>query len=305
MGKAVFLHTEEDWLRYRMRGIGGSEAAAVLGVSKWMSAFQLWAHKTKRVTLPPPGGPYIEWGNILEPVVREHYQRHTHRKVWVDPDYTIYEDDEYPFILASLDGWVEDPVYGVGVLEIKTASAFVAREWDDEPPLPYLIQGQHYLRVTGASFVTFAVLIGGNGFKTFDIQRDDDFIASMVSKEKIFWENVESDIQPVVDGHSSTVSVLGKLYEPELEKEIDLPTEALAWDEQRQGFSDRITRLQGEVKGLKEGKAQVENHIRLALGDATLGVLPGGSAAYSWVNQKRGRGESRVLQRRKLNREDD
>ncbi|HHR2781106.1 TPA: YqaJ viral recombinase family protein, partial [Listeria monocytogenes] len=75
------------------------------------------------------------------------------------------------------------------ILECKTASAYLAKEWEaDEVPATYLVQIQHYLAVTGKNKAYVAVLIGGNKFIWKEIERDDELINQIIAFELDFWE---------------------------------------------------------------------------------------------------------------------
>lgn len=41
--------SREDWLRQRRKSIGGSDAAAIVGLSVWASPYSLWAEKTGKL----------------------------------------------------------------------------------------------------------------------------------------------------------------------------------------------------------------------------------------------------------------
>ena len=71
--------TEEDWQAYRekQKGIGGSDVATILGLNPYKSVFTLWLEKTGQIEPPVLNNEYIEWGNILEPVIREKFAKET------------------------------------------------------------------------------------------------------------------------------------------------------------------------------------------------------------------------------------
>ena len=57
--------SREEWLRYRKQGIGGSDVAAILGISKWNSAISLWLNKTNQTEDDTQENEAMEWGTIM------------------------------------------------------------------------------------------------------------------------------------------------------------------------------------------------------------------------------------------------
>ena len=155
MTATVLVSTEnlpyEDWLEYRKTGIGGSDASVVCGISRYKSPVELWMEKTEQMP-PQEVGEAAYWGNQLELLVREEFTKRT--GIPVRKPSVILQSQEYPFMLANLDGTCEHPVYGTCIFEAKTASAYKAGEWEDSIPDEYMIQIQHYMAVTGSGLIS-------------------------------------------------------------------------------------------------------------------------------------------------------
>ena len=90
----------DDWLIWREKGIGGSDAPIVLEESPWQSAYGLWLLKTNRVKPKPPSAA-MEHGRTSEPLVREWYIKQTGKEG--SPVAAIYDDADY--IRVSMDHW--------------------------------------------------------------------------------------------------------------------------------------------------------------------------------------------------------
>ena len=45
--------SREAWLELRRHSIGGSDAAGIVGLSKWASPYSVWAEKTGRLPEQP------------------------------------------------------------------------------------------------------------------------------------------------------------------------------------------------------------------------------------------------------------
>lgn len=139
--------SRKEWLRYRKQGIGGSDVAAILGISKWNSAISLWLNKTNQTDDDTQENEAMEWGTIMEPVIRNHFAKVTGKTV-VEV-HAMLQHPEYPFMLADIDGLTEDEDGNPAILEIKTASEYKRSEWEEGVPTYYQTQVQHYLTVTG------------------------------------------------------------------------------------------------------------------------------------------------------------
>ena len=273
--------TREDWLEARRQGIGGSDAAAAVGESPWKSPFALWSEK---VGLIEPddlsNNEAVEWGHRLEQPIADAYAERSGRRVERhDTPFAITKNSEYPWMFATLDAvqFDSDRPDEPGVLQIKTTSAYHGDQWDDEPPLHYQIQLMHEIAVSGFTWGTLACLIGGQKLVWWDAERDDDFITLLIVREKAFLELVQSETPPTPDGSEQTTAALKKLYPVDDGSIIELPPEAVAWDEQ-------LVEAKAAEKAAKAVRDELENRIRAALGDAAEGRLPDGSA-YSYKTQ--------------------
>jgi putative phage-type endonuclease len=266
--------SHEHWLELRRTsGIGSSDAAAVLGLSPWKSPLALFAEKTGLTEEDDnlDEKEYIEWGTALEPLIADKYQKVTGRQL--SRPTAIYRHEAYDWMIGSPDRFIQDD-RGLGILEIKTVGSFHAKEWMEEPPLFYQVQLQHLLCVIGAKFGSFAVLIGGQKFAWCDAERNERFCSYLIEKEAIFWDGVIRGIAPEADASDSTREVLRRMYPKDSGDSIALPPDAIAWDEQLQ-FA------KAEIKAAKAREQEAENKIKAAIGNASIGVLPG-SGAYSW-----------------------
>ena len=60
------MRTREQFLRERRSGIGGSDVAAILGLSRWKTAYQVWQEKTGRAAIDEGDNERLHFGNVLE-----------------------------------------------------------------------------------------------------------------------------------------------------------------------------------------------------------------------------------------------
>lgn len=263
--------TREEWLAERRTGIGGSDAAAVMGASPWKSTYALWAEKAGMVAVEDNETEAMEWGKRLEPVIAAKYIEATKRQVHLMGSAVpeIIRHPRRPYMLASIDGSVSrQETTAPGILEIKTAGAHRAEEWETAAPLDYQVQLQHYLAVAGRSWGSFAVLIGGQKFRWYDVERNDTFIAALEERCAWFWGMVERHEAPPVDDSASTSRALAALYPTDSGETIDLGGESIDWCRD-------LTAIKAQIAGAESRKREVENKIKAALGAATFGVVPG------------------------------
>ena len=258
--------SHEDWLKARSTGIGSSDAAAILGASPWKSALELWAEKSGLLEAENLDEvEYVKWGSLLEAPIAEEYQKITGRKI-AKPE-AIYQHEKYDWMIANPDRFILDDPRGDGILEVKTASEYKVHDWDEEAPLDYQIQLQHQLAVSGYSFGSFAVLLGGNKFRWCDMARNDSFISLLIEQEGYFWDRVKRGDPPAPDASDSARETILRLHPKDSGAKVFLPAQSYHW-----------SRALREAKACK--KAAVEqiqeygNLIEAAIGDATIGMLP-------------------------------
>lgn len=254
------LKTAEEWQEYRQkqgRGdfIGGSEVATILGINPFKSKFLLWLEKTGQTAASPVSGEAVEWGNLLEPVIREKFKQETGFKVYQNN--FVLQHDTYPFMLANIDGECLDPAFsGRGILEIKTTGEHNRKQWESGVPVYYLAQIQHYLAVTGYEYAYCAVLIGGRTFKYFLIDRDEYIIDKIITAEIEFMEHIHKMIPPQIGGSKVESEWLEEAFPEAIDEEmfISPAIEELALEYQS---------LSVQVKDKTKRMEEIKNHIRL------------------------------------------
>lgn len=121
----VLIETEnlprEKWLEYRRLGIGGSDVAAILGISPFRTARDLYYDKLNIVTSDDEGNwVAMEMGNLLEPLVARIFAKKTGLKIYQRK--CMFQHPHYPWMLADLDYLVELPDGTTAILEIKTSA---------------------------------------------------------------------------------------------------------------------------------------------------------------------------------------
>ena len=145
----------KDWKKERQKGIGGSDVAVALGVSRWKSPLRLYLEKIGEIE-HQPDNEFMYWGRKLEALVIEQFSEVTGKVV--EKIDKILVHPEHDFMIANIDGYIPEED---AVVEAKTASSYKLDEWSgDNIPIEYVLQGQDYLAVTGCSKVYYPVLVG-------------------------------------------------------------------------------------------------------------------------------------------------
>lgn len=179
-----------EWLKAREGGIGASEVAAVVGLSKWDSPYSLFLRKTGQVP-PIEENEAMRLGHKLESVVVELWEEETGFKaVKASAKDIIYQDPEHPWRKVTPDRIA----YEIGVdgkkkkvlLEIKTSQM----DFDpDDLPVQYLCQVQYQMHVTGIHVCYLCWLVRGLSYGHARIRYDKDFAEWLVENVDRFWND--------------------------------------------------------------------------------------------------------------------
>jgi len=290
--EAFICKNREEWLKARRSGIGASDAAAILGHSRWRSPLDLFCDKIGLAKPETETPEWIEWGNILEPVIAEKYSERTGFYLDDPGRYTIQRSKDFGYLLVTVDRFIvgqrndkdSDVVFGTddrGILECKNVAGFKEDEWEDELPIEYQIQMQHAFIVTGLKWGVFAVLFGGHKLEWFPVKRNDRFCAYLLEQETEFWRRVTENDPPLADGSNSSKEALKRLYPNEKGTSVTLPAELAALDVRLEGTKKAIKRLQAK-------EAEISNLLKQQIGDNTFGRIPGHTHYYSLKTTERG-----------------
>lgn len=262
------VQSRELWLAERRTGLGGSDAAAALGVSKWKTPLQLYLEKIGEYEVTQNDA--MEWGNRLEPVVRQKYCDVTGRSVTIPNK--ILRHSQYEWMLANVDGIAELD----RLLEIKTSRS--AEGWGDvgtdEIPDDYRLQIQHYLTVTNLPVADVAVLIGNSDFRIYEVEHDDDLANMLISGEAEFWLRVLNRDPPEPSGTEDC-----KLRWPQSRGSF-----ADATDEQRETVL-KIKELKELVKKAEQDIEIMQGQVMAAIGERD-GLQFGGKPLVTWKSAK-------------------
>lgn len=202
------FENEQQWLKGRMNGIGGSDASVTIGRNPYKSNVELYEEKIgKTVPEDISDKPCVIYGNKAEEPIRELFQA-DHPEYKVDyHEFRILQSKKYPFMQASLDGELTDQDGRKGILEIKTSSinqSMQYAKWKDQIPDNYYAQILHYLLVTGWDFVVLRARLRCDWWD--DVARERDYridrcnveadLEYLLEAEMRFWKCVENRKMP-------------------------------------------------------------------------------------------------------------
>lgn len=288
MKPKIFVKTKnmskDEWLAYRRQGIGGSDAASIIGLNPYASAFTVYMDKLNLA-------PDIEeneamWlGTALEPILADRFMQETGMKV--ERRNVIYQHPEHSHMLANIDRWIVGKNAG---LEIKTISMLNKNDFESgEIPANYYCQCMHYLAVTGADEWWLTVAVLGKKFHVFKVERNEDEINALISVETAFWENnVMKQVPPLPDGSANAANVIKNRFPQSHNDGVMVPLFGL------EGKVSRILELDDEIKKLEKEQDKLKQTIEMEIGDADGGRTQ--NHFIYWKTQSRSSLDSKKIQ---------
>jgi len=249
--------SRQEWLQYRKKGIGGSDAAAVCGLNPYSSPLQVFLDKTSE-DIEETDNEAMRIGRDLEGYVAQRFMEATGFRVR-KKNFLLFQE-ERPFMLANVDRMVLGENAG---LECKTASPYSADKWaNGNVPAYYAIQCYHYMAVTGADAWYLAVLILGKEFQYIKLERKEEVIQALQQMEEVFWNQyVLPRRMPEPNGSQTTSEAIQKYFaHPIPNTSIPLP----------ESFTEKLKQreeLARHIEELKQEQSKIEQEVKLYLGD--------------------------------------
>ena len=271
--EATQVHDRATFHAERQRMIGGSDAPAVVGLSPFKGAYQVWAEKVGRVPPDELEGEHLELGTVIEPYISGKYERlNPGRKVIGARDLPgagLCMHATWPWMGCHLDAEIHGDPRGVGVLQIKS-TGFDDEEWARGAPDHVTIQTQHEMECRGASWGVIGVLFGAPLLHTrfIEIDKNQELIDLVMDAEASLWRLVETGTEPPARGID--LGALKRMYPNVLDvEEVDLPPEAAQWD----ADYARGAAIEKDGRRIKD---DAKAELLRAIGAKGRGKLPGG-----------------------------
>ena len=266
----------------RKKGIGGSDVAAICGLSKYKTPYQVFLEK--RGELPSEDSDDSEimrFGRRLEKPVADEFAYRTGRKVWRATK--TLRHPQYKFLLGNIDRFQERDGEQ-GVLEVKCTDWRMRAGWlnGGVPDAAYL-QLSHYLMITGAHFGSIAVLFGGNELHYFDIARDEQAIQQLLSLELDFWRRVQEGDAPDYSFGEAGANLAKRLYTKAA------PGKAILFEgPEHEVKIKRLLQLRQSVKSREAEMQDLETFLKMQMGEAETATFVG-VAKLNWKNSTQNR----------------
>lgn len=281
--------SREAWLKERRRGIGGSEAAIVMGVSPWATKRDLYYDKigTNPAKIDPEEENWVakQVGNRLEELVSMIFSKKTGFAVCADKN--MYCHPRYPFMIADIDFEILFSDGTKGILECKTCNYNSQFRWkDNQVPVHYEWQCRHYMAVKNCDVAYVACLYGNHESEFFirRIDRDLDLEEKLIREEKNFWtKQVEARIEPPYEEEPDLVLESIRRYAGTPDK--TLPPIVLADGEKKEidrylQLAERKARLDAMRKKIDQEQKALSIPFVEKLGGNCSAVLVSGGDKY-------------------------
>lgn len=266
----------KEWLHQRGFGIGSSEVGTILGLNPWETPYQLWRRKMG-IDAPKEENFAMKAGHYLEDAVARFYQDATGKQIIKasEGDWLIVNNEkEYLRVSPDRTFWLPDMPKNdrnKGILECKTTQATIEQ---DNIPMHWYCQLQYQLGVAELKHGALAWLTAGRNFDYRDYVFEKDFFEYMIGEVDRFWvDNILGKKEPLLYNVDDVLlrnprHVLGKFVEA---------------DEQMVNELAELKNIKEELSALETRKKEIEESVKMAIGDAEALVAPGSTQAKPQV----------------------
>lgn len=262
----------------RNKGIGSSDAAAILGLSSYKTPYDIWLQKTGRVE--GGGAGEAAWiGTMLEKAVLDMAAVKIGKPVVAAPDHSdaTFVDG---ILRANVDGMVEAFERGRPIVESKTTGQL--QDWGDSEtdgvPDHVLVQVTHQMICAGSDLCYVARLGAAFGlsFDIFTVPLDRAFAEEIKSRLGEWWDtHVVKDTPPeIVDGQVPSFDLL-RARKRDDGLIAELPEELV--------MNERAAKQR--LDAAEQDYANAKALLVAALGDAPVGIGGGLRITVSQVNR--------------------
>jgi len=264
------MFTPED-IALRRAGIGSSEIAAVVGLSPYATALDIYARKLG-IEDEQPDNEFMRWGRMLEPVIADRYAQRYHVDLVTSP---TVRHPEHEWMVASPDRIYAD---GSRLVEIKNVSASRAYEWGEagstRVPERYYLQVLWQMAVTGIHRADLAALVGGNDLRVYDVAYDPTLVEYLTHVGREFWvDHVLAGVPPEIDDLTAAGRYLAVRYPRDSGETIEADWEIELW-------IDRLREAREILESAEATRQEAELRIKEFMGEASTLVGRNGRVTY-------------------------
>lgn len=276
--------TYEEWKRHRTQGIGGSDAAAVCGISPWTTARDLYEEKVYKKITEENDENWVakEIGRLLEELVVQIYMKRENTNPYAVRK--MFRHPLYPFMIADCDYFVmiDGKIF---IIECKTSFSYQINGWEDgNIPPHYTLQGRHYMSVANVDGVIFLCLHGNNENSLIIRRLERDLVQeeALIKQEAYFWEkNVLSKKPPKYTEKADLVlKSIQRRYGIQEGKKIILPASYEANISEYLKLRKQKSALSLQLKQIEEQMKLAYAPIQEAMEGAETAILETGGSRY-------------------------
>lgn len=265
------MSNRKSWLAERRTGIGGSDVAAILGLSRHKTAYDVWSEKTGRQE-PDDDTVATRAGRLFEEVVFAYYEER-HNCVLTKAAANVRKAPLSPLI-ANVDR-----LHGDTIVEGKTTVSYVFRSWKGELPRGYYAQAQHYMDVLDLPHAVVAVLVlDTREYYEFPVERDPEWHEVADALQAWWHDHVVADVPPAIV-YGTIEPVDGSQYQA---TRADIQTIA------------ELRKIEADIKLLEESAEVLKTALKTAMGDNEV-LMTGLRPAYTYKNMTSSRIDPKAL----------
>lgn len=268
----------------RRLGIGGSDAAAICGLSKYKTPLQVYYEKVDH-SYEVPENDAMYWGNAHESTVAKEYSKRTGKEL-IFPKQTFIHND-FDFIRGNIDGKIKGES---ALLECKTTESYDLSEWGepgtDEFPTEYILQCAHYSMITRADYVDLAVLIGLSDFRIYRYTRNEKIERNLLEQEKTFWEE---HVLKKVPPEPITLEDVSMRWKQHKENDYAMANDAIEYK------IESLKIIKQQIKDAELRKEEIELFIKTFIKDSEGLKNEDGKVLATWKTQEANRLDTNLL----------
>lgn len=274
--------THDEWLAFRRTGIGGSDAATVVGLNPYSSPYYLFCDKRGELA-EKEDTEAMRQGRDLEQYVADRWMERTGKKC--KRNNYMWRSTKWPFMLADIDREVVGENAG---LECKTTSVYNKNDFENgNIQDSYYVQCQHYMAVMGYDRMYLAVLVLNKGFYTYVIERDEEDISQLAQAEGAFWDALQSGQAPDFVGADADFTALSQKY-PEGTESL-----CVTLDAAHDAKAGRLRNLSEMIADLQSQCDEIKAQLMGCMQEAAF--AKGEKFTCSWKTQTRSRLDTKRL----------
>lgn len=323
MKKELILHStlnmsKSDWLKFRAKGIGGSESGTVLGLNKYQSSIELFYSK-----LMPPyekdENEAMHWGKALEDLIADRWQYWENDPAGMIANFNAEKivrrcrrlnayviNPSFPHLFASLDRIINKNNNEMeSVLECKTISGYVVDQWENGVPPSYVIQLQQYLLITELNNGEIALLKDGRFMEVLPFEKNETICSSIINRTNVFWQRVthardilaKHGVEFYDDQLSNEIKQAIAMHEPEpdgseayadfLNKRWTSRGTSVPGTDFEYNMAMEILKIDESLESLKTQKTEYQNKIKAKIQDNDE-ITFGAGGKITWRTNKNG-----------------